>query len=73
MNELPPVPITSAAADTEHQFKVAHDEELTECMASDLEGLQSEAAEGLALKPSSFNITYMHNAKKYVVHPFLLR
>ena len=40
---------------------------MTECIASDLESLKSEASEGLAIAPGSFNITYMNKGKKVVV------
>ena len=59
--------LPTAVEAVESQFEVTYGEEMTECMASDLESLKQEASEGLDLAKGSFNITYMNKGKKVVV------
>ena len=59
--------LPTAVEAVESQFEVTYGEEMTECMASDLESLKQEAGEGLDLAKGSFNITYMNKGKKVVV------
>ena len=51
----------------EYEFEVTHGEETTELLATDLDSLLKESSEGLALKPDTFNITYMSKGKPIVV------
>jgi hypothetical protein len=59
----PPTAVDGA----ESQFEVTYGEEMTECIASNLETLQQEAGEGLDLAKGTFLITYMYKGKKVVV------
>ena len=56
-----------ATADPEKQFEVTHGTDMTECMAHDLESLQTEAGDGLNIKKDTFLITYMNKGKRIIV------
>ena len=63
-----PESLPSPAVDgAEQQFEISFGDEMTECMASDLESLKQEASEGLDIPAGTFNITYMNKGKKVVV------
>ena len=67
--ELPTVaiPTTNAAAVTEYPFEVSFQKEITAFMASDLESLNFETSEALALRNGSFQLTYENKGKRTVV------
>ena len=59
--------ISTAADGAEAQFEVTFGDDMTECMATDLESLKQEASEGLDIAKGTFNIIYIHKGKRVVV------